>query len=399
MKTKQGRPVHGLSEDDRLYSRKASDSRQRGLFSRQLTVKPACPFCGLPLEKPKELKTRRPQEMPLGSCACGAVYAYDATGHNLGAAFLEALVFSCNMDWDLAWGLLPEEDYLEKIVENYDYETNRIVPGGFYEGRKISGALYFVRPHADIQEVTRRGVEQRLQQPAPVKPASPAPAKEPAARTFTKEEVAELVEQYTPAPLLAGAGPDQKTIRHLQRLLYSADELTRLRAAEFLGRACAAAAQKNPRFVSGLLQGLLTSLTDTASSGWGAMEAIGEIISRSVGIYAGYIPVLYQLLEEKREDPELQAKILEAIGKIARRRPDLIKKSAAYFTPFLQNPRPEIRGQAAVLLGSLGAAKAAGELQLLQKDPHEINIYERGEFVTKTVGRLAAEALATAAKE
>ncbi|MEW5898281.1 MAG: DVU0298 family protein [Bacillota bacterium] len=374
-------------------SRKASDSRQRSLFSRQLTVKPACPFCGLPLEKPKELKTRRPQEMPLGLCPCGAVYAYDATGHNLGAAFLEALVFSCNMDWDLAWGLLPEEDYLEKIVENYDYETNRIVPGGFYEGRKISGALYFVRPHADIQEVTRRGVEQRLQQPAPVKPASPQ-ARKPAARTLTKEEVAELVEQYTPGPLFAGAGPDQKTIRHLQRLLYSANELTRFRAAEFLGLACAAAAQTNPRFVSGLLQGLFTSLTDTAASGWGAMEAIGEIISRSAGIYAGYIPVLYQLLEEKAEDKEMQAKILEALGKIAGARPDLIKKSFLYFTPFLRDPCPEVRGQAVVLLGKLAPGKAAGELQPLQNDLQEISIYENGSMVKKKIGRLAAEALA-----
>jgi hypothetical protein len=63
-----------------------------------------------------------PHEMPVGSCSCGAVYACDETGHNLGSAMIEALVFGCNMDWDLAWGLLPEEDYLEKLVENYDLE-------------------------------------------------------------------------------------------------------------------------------------------------------------------------------------------------------------------------------------------------------------------------------------
>lgn len=377
--------------------RNSSDSNQTSLFSRQLAVRPACPFCGLPLEKPKEPKTHRPQEMPLGPCSCGAVYAYDATGHNLGAAFLEALVFSCGMDWDLAWGLLPEEDYLEKIVENYDYETNLIVPGGFYEGRKIAGALYFVRPHADIQEVTRRGVEQQLQQPAPAKPTSPpSPAGEPAARTFTKREVAELVKRYAPAPLLTGAGPDQKTIRYLQRLLYSADELTRFRAAEFLGRACAVAAQKNPRFVSGLLQGLFTSLTDTAASSWGAVEAIGEIISRSAGIYAGYIPALYQLLEEKTEDKEMQARILEAISKIAGTRPDLVKKSFLYFTPFLRNPHPEVRGRAVLLLGNLAPGKAAGELRPLQNDSQEISIYANGGLIKKTISQLAAEALAGA---
>jgi len=383
--------------------RKVSDSRQRGLFSRQLTIKPICPFCGLPLEKPKEPKTRRPSEMPLGSCACGAVYAYDATGHNLGAAFLEALVFSCNLDWSLAWGLLPEEDYLEKIVENYDGETNRIVPGGFLEGRKISGALYFVRLHADVQEVTREGVEKRLREsrepgppPAgrPFPPAAPAKEQPTAPRTFTKEEVAKLVEQYTPGPLLAGAGPDQKTIRYLQRLLYAADELTRLRAAEFLGRGCAAAVKNNPRFVSGLLQGLFTALTDTAASSWGAAEAIGEIISRTADIYAGYIPALYQLLEEKAEDKALQAKILEAVGKIAGARPDLVKKSFLYFFPFLRDPYPELRAQAAVLLSRLAPQEAAKELPALQNDRQEITIYENGNLVIKTIGRLAAEALA-----
>lgn len=366
--------------------------QKKTLFPRQLTVRPTCPFCGLPLEKPKELPSHRPQEMPVGSCACGAVYAYDATGHNLGAAFLEALVFSCNLDWDLAWGLLPEEDYREQIVANYDYETNLLIPGGFYEGRKISGALYFVRLHPDIQEVTRRGVEQHL---AEAKPAAPPTfAGEKATRTFTKSEVAEFVKKYTVTPLLAGAGPDQKTIRNLQRLLYSADELTRCRAAEFLGLACARIAQTNSRFVSGLLQNLFTSLEDTGSSSWGAVEAIGEIIRGAAGIFAGYIPALYQLLEEKTGDKALQAKILGAIGKIAGERPELIKKSILYFIPFLQDVHPEIRGQTVVLLGNLGVAQVAGELQRLQKDTQEIAIYEKGEIIRKSIGQLATEALA-----
>ncbi|MCL6447936.1 MAG: PBS lyase [Armatimonadetes bacterium] len=368
-----------------------SSDRKKNLFSRQLTAKPACPFCGLPLEKPKELVTRRPQEMPVGSCACGAVYAYDATGHNLGAAFIEALVFSCNLDWDLAWGLLPEEDYLEKIVENYDYETNLIVPGGFHEGRKVSGALYFVRLHADIQEVTRRGVEEQL---ASAKPASPVtPAGKAAAKTFTKSEVEELVKKYTIAPLLTGTGPDQKTIRHLQRLLYSADDLTRFRAAEFLGRACAVIASKNPRFVSGLLQGLFTSLTDTAASSWGAVEAIGEIISNSPDIFAGYIPSLDQLLEEKGDDKPLQAKILLALSKIAGAKPGLIKKPCSTFFPYLSDPHPAIRAGAVQLLGNLGATKARNDLKRLQNDEEAIAVYENGQIEKKTIGQLAAGAL------
>ncbi len=102
--------------------------------------------------------------MPIGACPCGAVYACDETGHNLGSAMIEALVFASNMDWDLAWGLLPEEDYLTEIVENYDLQSHLIIPSGTFEGRRIGGALYFIRMHKDIQEVTSDGVKQRLKE-------------------------------------------------------------------------------------------------------------------------------------------------------------------------------------------------------------------------------------------
>ncbi|UCE64495.1 MAG: PBS lyase, partial [Nitrospirota bacterium] len=100
--------------------------------------------------------------MPVGSCSCGAVYACDETGHNLGTAMIEALVFGCNMDWDLAWDLLPEEDYQEKQVGNYDLVNHFVVTGGIYGGRRISGVLLFIRLHEDVLEVTSGGVRKRL---------------------------------------------------------------------------------------------------------------------------------------------------------------------------------------------------------------------------------------------
>ncbi len=63
----------------------------------------------------------------LGRCQCGAVYASDETGHNVGAAMVEALVYACNDDWDLAWSLVPEDDYLTGRLENYDADNE---PGG-----------------------------------------------------------------------------------------------------------------------------------------------------------------------------------------------------------------------------------------------------------------------------
>jgi len=351
--------------------------------------KPVCPFCGLPLDRPRETAARRPGDMPVGSCACGAVYAYDATGHNLGAAFIEALVFACNMDWDLAWGLLPEDDYLEALVEKYDYESNLIIPGGFYEGRKIPGALYFIRLHDDIREVTARGVRERL---ARSRPASAAPGRRSAATekaaALTKKEVEELVRAYRVEPLLAGAG-DKKLLRHLQRLLYSGDELLRRRAAEMLGRAAAAIAGRDPGSVSVLLQGLSTSVTDSAASGWGAVDAIGEIISRTGTLFAGYVPVLYQYME----DGQLRARALAALAEIAAAGPALIQKPVYGFLSCLADDRAAVRGYAALLLGRLRAREAVEGLRRLCDDDGEVVVYHHGRLEKKTVGRLAREAL------
>ncbi|MBW1799668.1 MAG: PBS lyase, partial [Deltaproteobacteria bacterium] len=133
---------------------------------REIVDKPSCPFCGAFIERPVELALRMPTEMPLGRCACGAVYACDVTGHSLGTAMIEALVFACGGDWDLAWGLLPEEDYLEKQMGQYDYETHLIIHGGIYGGRRIAGKLFFIRLHQDVREVTdqdtRRLIEKSI---------------------------------------------------------------------------------------------------------------------------------------------------------------------------------------------------------------------------------------------
>ena len=74
-------------------------------FGKDIMVKPPCPFCGMLIPRPQEIPSR---EMPLGSCSCGAVYACDVTGHNLGSAMIEALVYACGGDWDCAWDLTPD---------------------------------------------------------------------------------------------------------------------------------------------------------------------------------------------------------------------------------------------------------------------------------------------------
>lgn len=351
--------------------------------------KPACPFCGLDVDRPKELDIRRQGEMPVGSCTCGAVYAYDVTGHSLGAAFVEALVFACNMDWDLAWQLSPGEDYLEKLVENYDIDSHLIVPSGSHQGRRVSGGLYFIRMHNEILEATREGVEKKLDRAVPVSVSVQKPAGLPAEKALTRKNIEELVRAYQVETLVRAAGQDKRMVRELQRLLYSSEELVRYRTAEILGKSSAIIARNDPGTVSNLMQRLLNTIANPGASSWGAIDTIGEIIASTPALFAGYLPTLYQFLE----DDMLRPRILRAIGKAAEARPDLLRGAIFRLLPFLRHPDGETRGYAARLFGFLSTPEAKGDLEQLLEDSYPITLYRNGSVEQTTVGRLSAEAL------
>lgn len=349
-------------------------------FGKDILSKPTCPFCGVAVDKPKDLSR---SAMPVGTCVCGAVYAFDVTGHNLGSAMIEALAYACGGDWDCAWNLTGDEDYADEQVHNYDDQTHKIVHGGVYEGRRIAGTLYFVRVRKELQKVEEH-------QDAPGKKVlEKGRSKARGPRSFGKHDVETFVRACDFETLLALAKEDKRIIRDLKRLLYSADDTLRCRAAEAIGRVSAVIAEDAPETIVKLLQGLFSSLVDTAASSWGALDAIGEIISRNPDLFSGYIPRLYQMAGDRTLLPE----ILRALGKISLANPEPMKKTARHFLPFLDDPDHAVRGNAAILLGRLGVQEAADPLTRHERDPGQLSVYEGGEVVTKTVGLLCSDAL------
>jgi hypothetical protein len=79
-------------------------------------------------------------ELTGGICRCGAVYALDRTGHNLGEVFLDALTFICRGDIDVAMSLSPDE--YETIDFDYDIHTCRL---GKNPKTGRSGKMIFIR--------------------------------------------------------------------------------------------------------------------------------------------------------------------------------------------------------------------------------------------------------------
>lgn len=98
-----------------------------------------CPYCDNYLRAPVDINFRTVM-LSGGICTCGAIYAFDRTGHNFGDIFMDALTFACRGDIDKALSLNPEEYESEEF--DYDQELN--ATGRNLKAGKV-GKLVFVK--------------------------------------------------------------------------------------------------------------------------------------------------------------------------------------------------------------------------------------------------------------
>lgn len=343
-----------------------------------------CPFCGHAIEQSKELRERKPREFPLGVCDnCGAVYAYDATGHNRGAAFVEALLFACNNDDYLAFSLSAGEDYLDAIVENYDPITHSVISGGALDDRAVRGVLIFVKLNKEFQEVTGEKVKEKIKVALPHSPPKLRSEK------FSREKVRKYLTENQFEEIISMAEEDARVISEIHRMLYTPDIKLRWRIIELLSEVSKKIGEKRPDEISKFLNRLLNSAADSASSAWGALETVGAIISANPDLFGEFSRPLLSFFAHK----DYWNEVTWAIGKIATKRPDLVKYAYSALCSFLGNPDHTLRGTAAWALGMLGIPDAKEELKKLETDNQQLFLYEEGELKEKTVAQLATEAI------
>ena len=106
--------------------------------------KPRCPFCAEPFERPPREIPKDQGDFFKWQCACGAVGAYDVTGHNLGDALLEALAFAYGNNLETALSMEAGEDYDIEYVDNYQPSEHRVF-GGHPACRSGLAGFVFVR--------------------------------------------------------------------------------------------------------------------------------------------------------------------------------------------------------------------------------------------------------------
>lgn len=364
-------------------------------------LKPWCPFCGMDVGRPMDSTQRKLREFPMGTCDCGAVYVCDPTGHNVGAAMVECLVNACADHWELAWELVPEDDYLTGRLEDYDDVTHQVIPKRNLDGRAVRGVLYFVRLHTETSELVQRfrlrQTTGKVESPAEFLAATaqsrpePEPSLDPKRKKAraNKEMVKMLAEQGDIAALTALSLDDRRTLRFLQRLLYEPDPGRRYHIAWILGQVCGRISSREPGPVADLLHRLFEACSDSASSSWGMIEAIGAIIAARPDIYGAFTRHLFNFIG----DPGMREAVLWGLGEIAGTRPDLVRKTPFYsLFPLLTNQNPLLRALTLRLLGRIHAREAGFQIMGLQGDTTEISFYEQGKYCSTTVAELCAEA-------
>ncbi len=362
----------------------------------EVSVKPWCPFCGVDVGRTSDSLERKMTEFPVGRCDCGAVYVCDATGHNIGAAIVECLVFACGEEWDLAWELIPEDDYLTGRIENYDDQHHQVIDTGNMDGRAIRGVLYFVRLHKDMADLATNVQEQQQKISQRSSRAVNLPEMEPPRdpnrikKRTNKKIVKELVKQGDVDQLVDYCLDDRRTLRFMQRLLYEPVEVDRYHNAWLLGEVCARVAIREPGAVADLVHRLFDACSDSAASSWGMVEAIGAIISCRPDIYGAFTRHLLNYLG----DDSTRSAVIWALGEIASTRPDLVRKTPFYtIFEYLEHQDPLVRGLTVRLLGRIQAKEAAFQVMGLQNDQNEITLYEQGLPVQTTVAQLAGQAI------
>lgn len=364
----------------------------------QIIITPWCPFCGQKVARPQEAEKRKLGEFTVGRCQCDAVYACDATGHNIGSAMIEALLYACNDDWDLSWSLMPEDDYLTGQIDDYDEETHQVVESRNLEGRAVRGVLFFVRLHKDITEVAEQsGRGKTHDATGKLRPRYTGPPLEPERdpkrkrQKATKPLVLKLTEDGDIDGLVDLVFDDIKTLSFLQRLLYSPDDARRWRAINVLGKTCARFSTRKPGPVSDLLHRMFAAASDSASSSWGMIEAIGAIIAERPDIFG---PFAQHLLRYLNNDSTVEV-VLWSLGSIAKNEPDLIRRTLPFFKFFVYtgHSKPQIRAQALRLFSYTKASEHRSGIEKLLTDSSPVVIYEDGIAVSTSVEKLAAKTI------
>ena len=180
-------------------------------------------------------------------------------------------------------------------------------------------------------------------------------------------------------------------------LLCATAELPRWRAVRALGLLVAGLAQSDAESARIVMRRLIWSLNDESGGiGWGAPEAMGEIMAQSERMAFEYAPILVSYIREEGnplENELLERGVLWGIGRLAQVRPELVRPWGEDIALRVASGDAAQRGLAAWCLGILGAHRWREALEALGADESAVVLFADGKVAQHRVCDLAAGAL------
>ena len=191
--------------------------------------------------------------------------------------------------------------------------------------------------------------------------------------------------------------PPRQSVNALISFFCDREEIIRWRAIAAMGRVVAMLSEDNMESARVVMRRLMWSLNDESGGiGWGAPEAMGEIMARSRRLADEFSRILRSYIRQDEnflEHETLQRGVLWGIGRLAQVYPGHLKQTDSHLLPFLDSDDAIHRGYAAWALGNLKSENAAPLIENLRKDPHLIVFFDGIRLQKLPVSFFAEQAL------
>ena len=194
-----------------------------------------------------------------------------------------------------------------------------------------------------------------------------------------------------------GRLPPRQIINPLFSFIQSGNEKVKWGAVKVAGHVVSQLAESDLEAARVIMRRLMWNLNDESGGiGWGSPEVMGEILAAHNGLAQEYAHILLSYAREEGNYLELEALqrgLLWGIGRLAEKRPDLVRGASASLLPHLESQDEVIRGLAARIMGLLQVKEALPRLRNLTQDDFSFVIMIGGNLTTVRVRDLAEEAL------
>jgi hypothetical protein len=227
-------------------------------------------------------------------------------------------------------------------------------------------------------------------------------------RTQIKKELTEILKQ-TDLDILSRVLQIYKPsdlITPLFSALYNIDELIRWHAVSAFGLVVDRMARQDMESGRIIMRRFLWSLNDESGGiGWGAPEAMAEIMAINEDLFQEYGHMLFSYMREDGPEsfqdgnfielPELQRGVIWGVGRLADiYREILIEQGVVVdLVPYLRSSDGVVRGMALWALAKLSDVSVDLDVQRFKADHTSLGIYENGVIIRTTISNLACQYL------